>query len=412
MNIFRFNEKHLSQIPALQLLASLGYQILTPGQALQERQGKYSNVLLENILHKQLSKFNRIRYKGKDYPFSEANIQEAVQRIKNAQYDGLLKTNEAIYDMLTLGTALEQTVEGDNKSYNLNYIDWKTPANNVFHVVPEFAVERNRSIETARPDIVLFVNGIPLVVIECKSPNVEIEQAVSQNIRNQGDEYIPKLFTYVQLVMGVNKNAAQYATAGTSAKFWSVWNEQEDEQDKISTLINTPLTERQKDMLFSGEFASARKHFDALESEGERIPTGQDQTIYSLCRPERLLELTYRFTLFESGVKKIARYQQFFVVRSAMARIKQRNREGNRAGGIIWQTQGSGKSLTMVMLARALVLDDEISNPRIILVTDRDDLDKQLGNTFLACGLSKERATSGQAPCETSSKRKSTSSPR
>lgn len=393
---FRFNEEYLSQIPALQELIALGYEYLSPEQALAMRGGKNSNVLLEGVLREQLKKFNSIHYKGKDYHFSEANIQEAIQKIKNVKYDGLQKTNEVIYDLITLGTALEQTVEGNSKSFNLNYIDWKTPSNNVFHVVPEFAVERNRSVETARPDIVLFVNGIPLAVIECKSPKVELEQAVSQNIRNQGDEYIPKLFTYVQLVMGVNKNAAQYATAGTPAKFWGVWNELEDKEEKITKIINTPLSDEQRDALFSGEFAPARGFFDALENEGERMLTEQDKAIYSLCRPERLLELTYRFTLFDAGIKKIARYQQFFVVRSIMKRIMQRDRGGKRSGGVVWQTQGSGKSLTMVMLTRALALSTEITSPRILLVTDRDDLDKQLGNTFAACGLSKKRATSGR----------------
>ena len=393
---FRFNEEYLSQIPALQQLIALGYEYLSPEQALAMRGGKNSNMLLEGVLREQLKKFNSIHYKGKGYHFSEANIQEAIQKIKNVKYDGLQKTNEVIYDLITLGTALEQTVEGNSKSFNLNYIDWKKPSNNVFHVVPEFSVERNRSVETARPDIVLFVNGIPLSVIECKSPKVEVEQAVSQNIRNQGDEYIPKLFTYVQLVMGVNKNAAQYATAGTPAKFWGVWNELEDKEDKITEIINTPLSDDEKDALFSGEFAPARGFFDALENEGERMLTEQDKALYSLCRPERLLELTYRFTLFDAGIKKIARYQQFYVIRSTVERIKRRDREGIRTGGVIWHTQGSGKSLTMVMLTRALALDTEVVNPRIILVTDRDDLDKQLGNTFAACGLSKERATSGR----------------
>ena len=401
MTAFNHTEKHLSQIPALQLLANCGYQILTPQKALEERQGKTSNVLLESILRQQLQGLNRIRYKGREYHFSEANIQEAIQKIKNVKYDGLQKTSEVIYDLITLGTALEQTVEGNSKSFNLNYIDWETPSNNVFHVVPEFAVERNHSVETARPDIVLFVNGIPFAVIECKSPWVEVEEAVSQTIRNQGDDYIPKLFTYVQLVMGLNKNAARYATAGTSARFWGVWNELEDKEDKIAAIINTPLADEQKDALSSGEFTHARDFFERQENEAERILTEQDKALYSLCRPERLLELTYHFTLFDAGMKKIARYQQFFVIRSIVARIKRRNHEGVRRGGVIWHTQGSGKSLTMVMLTRALALDTlkkhtEVVNPRIILVTDRDDLDKQLGNTFAACGLSKERATSGR----------------
>jgi type I restriction enzyme R subunit len=396
MNGFKFNEEYLSQIPALQELINIGYSYLTPEQALAERGGRTSNVLLEGILRAQLKKINRIQHKGNEYLFSEENIQSAIQKIKNVKYDGLQKTNKIIYDLFTLGTAMEQTIEGDSKSFNLNYIDWKNPSNNVFNVVPEFSVERARSTETARPDIVLFVNGIPMVVIECKSPKVEVEQAISQNIRNQGEDYIPKLFTYVQLVMGVNKNAAQYATAGTPKKFWGIWNELEDRETEVDACINAPLKNEDKDLLFSGEFAPARSLFEAQGSEGKRLVTTQDTAIYSLCRPERLLELIYRFTLFDAGIKKIARYQQFFVVRSTVKRVKGYNAEGKRKGGIIWHTQGSGKSLTMVMLTRALALDTDITNPRIILVTDRDDLDKQLGNTFTACGLSKERASSGR----------------
>lgn len=393
---FNFNEEYLSQIPALQQLITLGYEFLTPEQAMAERSGRASNTLLENILRKKLKEINHIRYKDQDYLFSEENIQTAIQKIKNIKYDGLQRTNEALFDLITLGTALEQTIEGNSKSFTLHYIDWQKPERNVFHVVPEFAVERSRSLETARPDIVLFVNGIPLCVIECKSPKTEIEQAISQNIRNQGDDYIPRLFTTVQLVLGINKNAAQYATTGTPKKFWGVWNELEDKDSDIADSIIKPLNEDQKRKLFAGEYKAARPYFDELEAQGPRLVTEQDKAIYNLCRPERLLELAYRFTIFDAGIKKIARYQQFFVVRSTVKRLKRHDAEGRRQGGVIWHTQGSGKSLTMVMLTRALALDADITNPRIILVTDRDDLDKQLGNTFAACGLTKERAVSGR----------------
>ncbi len=396
MPTFPFNEKYLSQIPALQQLINLGYKYLPPAQAMTQRGGRTSNVLLENILRDQLKKINRIRYKGGEYLFSEENIQSAIQKLKNVQYDGLQKTNEVIYDLMTLGTALEQTIEGDAKSFTLNYIDWKNPANNAFHVVAEFSVERARSTETARPDIVLFVNGIPLVVIECKAPDVEVDQAVSQNIRNQGDGYIPRFFTYAQVLLAVNKNAAKYATVGTSKAFWSVWREVEDAERDVNACINKALSDRDQDALFSGEFALARPHFDALARDGDRLVTEQDKCLYSLCRPARLLELVYGFTVFDIGVKKIARYQQFFLVRAAMKRIEQTDSEGRRTGGIVWHTQGSGKSITMVMLARALALGADLINPRMILVTDRKDLDKQLGNTFTACGLDMERATSGR----------------
>jgi len=406
MNGFRFNEKYLSQIPALKLLMNLGFEYLPPEKVSAERQRKTGNVLLEGILRNQLKRLNHINFKGREYLFSEENVQTAIQKLKNVKYDGLLKTNEAIYDLITLGTALEQSIDGDSKSFTLNYIDWKNWQRNVFHVTAEFKVGRSRSSETARPDIVLFVNGIPLAVIECKAPDIEIDQAVSQSIRNQSDDYIPRLFTYAQLVMAVNKNAALYGTVGTSARFWSAWKELSDQDKEISACVEKSLSEQQKDDLFKGDFSHARAFFDDSETDGKRLVTEQDKTIYSLCRPERLLELAFKFTVFDGGIKKIAHYQQYFVIKSTLERIKQSNGEGRRLGGIIWHTQGSGKSLTMVMLTRNLAFDPNVPNPRIVLVTDRDDLDKQLGNTFAACDLDPNRATSGRHLLELVSEQK------
>lgn len=399
----RFNEKYLSQIPALQLLINLGYTWLNPEDTLRERQGKTSNVLLENILREQLRKINRIRHKGGDYLFSEENLQNAVQKLKNVRYEGLLRTNETTYDLLTLGTSETQIIDGDSKSFNLQYIDWRNPDRNVFHVTAEYSVERTRSNETNRPDIVLFINGIPLAVVECKSPKIEVDEAVSQMVRNQNDDYIPKLFTFTQILLAANRNKGLYATTGTGTRYWAVWQELKDKDAVVAKAVNTPLPAPVKNALFSGDFAPARSHFDALETE-IRLVTEQDTLIHSLLRPERLIELAHNFTLFDNGVKKIARYQQYFVVLSTLERLKQRENgsadgtanDGPRKGGIIWQTQGSGKSLTMVMLARSLVFDPEIRNPRIVLVTDRDDLDVQLKNTFEACGMEPERAKSGR----------------
>jgi type I restriction enzyme, R subunit len=410
MKPFQINEKHLSQIPALQLLIGLGFEFLTPAEALRERQDRTSNVLLESILRNQLKEINRIRYKGSEYLFSEENVQSAIQKLKNIKYDGLLKTNEAIYDLITLGTAMEQTIEGDSKSFNMNYIDWPKAKNstgrNKFHVTVEYSVERSRSTETARPDIVLFVNGIPFCVIDCKSPQIEVEQAVSQSIRNQNDDYIPKLFIYSQIVLALNKNSAMYATTGTAAKFWGVWKEPqmdngEREFEKLAAVVNQPLAEDAV-VRISSTFDVKPETFT-----GTRLVTEQDKSLFSLCRPERLLELAWKFTVFDGGSKKVARYQQYFVIKSTLNRGKHFDSTNSRKGGVIWHTQGSGKSLTMVMLARNLALDPEILNPRIVLVTDRDDLDKQLGNTFAACGLEANRATSGRNLLELVSEKKS-----
>lgn len=392
---FRFDEKFLSQIPALQVLVNLGYQYLTPAEALAARGGRASNVLLEEVLREQLKKLNRIQHKGGSYLFSEENVQGAIQRLKNLKYDGLLKTNEAVYDLLTLGVALEQSVEGDLKSFTLNYVDWRKPENNTYHVAAEFSVERTRSVETCRIDIVLFVNGIPFAVIECKSPRVEVGQAISQMIRNQRDEYVPRLFTYVQMVLAVNKNEGRYATTGTPARFWSKWREDVADAE-LAPLLERPLPEAVKASLFDLAFAELGVREEIAPYLMGRQVTGQDRALYALCRPERLLEMAWAFTVFDGGVRKIARYQQVFAIREVLARVKQTDDNGKRRGGIVWHTQGSGKSLTMVMLARALALEPSIRNPRIVLVTDRVDLDKQLGNTFAACGLAPDRAESGR----------------
>lgn len=395
MHDFQTNEKMTSQLPAVQLLIAMGYEYITPEEAMKERQNRTSNVLLENILRTQLKEINRIRYKGSEYLFSEENIQSAIQKLKNIKYDGLLRTNESIYDLLTLGTAMEQTIEGDSKSFNLNYLDWRNPLRNRFTVTVEYPVERSRSTETARPDIVLFINGIPFCVIECKAPQVEVEQAVSQSIRNQNDDYIPKLFIYTQLLLATNKNNTLYATTGTATKFWGVWKEPKMEAGdrtfkKLQALVNKPL---EKEIAIKVEtlFGSDSDIFRT-----DRLVTEQDQSLFALCSPERLMELAWKFTVFDGGIKKVARYQQYFVIKSTLNRVKQTDHSGVRKGGVIWHTQGSGKSLTMVMLARNMALDPEILNPRIVLVTDRDDLDKQLGNTFAACGLEANRATSGR----------------
>jgi type I restriction enzyme R subunit len=400
MHNFETSEKKLSQLPAVQLLISLGYEFISSSAALHERQGRFSNVLLEDILYHQLKEINRIYYKDREYLFSEENLQSAIQKLKNIKYDGLLKTNEAIYDLLTLGTALEQTIEGDTKSFTLNYIDWRNAERNRFHVAVEYSVERSRSNKTIRPDIVLFVNGIPFCVIECKAPQVEVDQAVSQLIRNQSDEYIPKLFIYSQMVVALNKNSARFATTGTAVKFWSQWRE-----PKLTTDADAPKGAEwhtleqlvQESLLNEVELHSSASSQQLLDGTPyKRLVTEQDIALYSLCRPERLLELAWKFIVFDGGIKKIARYQQYFVVKSALKRVKQFDVTGCREGGIIWHTQGSGKSLTMVMLALNLALDTDISEPRIVLVTDRNDLDKQLGNTFIACGLDAHRATSGR----------------
>ncbi len=397
MNKPSFQEDHVSQVPALQLLQNLGYTYLRPPEVFLERKGRLGNVLLEGILSDQLKKLNRISYRGKQYEFTEANIRAAIQALKDIPFDGLVRTSEQIYDLLVLGKAMEQTVEGDTKSFTLNFIDWRNPANNVFHVVEEFEVEQTASKATRRPDVVLFVNGIPLCVIECKRSDMKdpLEQATSQHIRNQAEDYIPKLFVFSQVLLAVAANDAAYATTGTPAAFWAKWRELDDVTKEVHTLINRPLSRAQKDKLFAERYAYVRTYFDDLEAEGREV-TEQDKALYSLCRPERLLELAWRFIVYDAGDKKIARYQQYFTVNSILARVRDVQNDGKRKGGVVWHTQGSGKSLTMVMLAQSLARDPNIPNPVIVLVTDRVDLDEQIKKTFHHCGLEPVQAQTGK----------------
>lgn len=392
-----WREDEISQVPALQLLVNLGWDYLTPGEALYHRGGRRSRVILAGVLAEQLRRINVVRSRGEELPFTESNIVAAVQAIEDPPFDGLIQTNEQVYDLVRLGKSFPQLVRGNLASHDLKYVDWENPANNAYHVTEEFSVEVSGTTDTRRPDLVLFVNGIPFVVIECKRPDIKepLKEAISQQIRNQKDGYIPRLFVPAQLLVVLATNEAKYGTVGTSEKFWSVWREATDE-GVLQRLIKRPLDPRVKDRIFADRWRSIRAYFDALEATG-REATAQDQLLHALCRPERLLHLIRRCVVFDGGERKIARWQQYFCLGKTMDRITRPGPDGKRQGGVIWHTQGSGKSLTMVMLATAIA--EEIHTPRpkkVLLVTDRVDLDKQIFDTFGHCGLTPVRARTGR----------------
>ena len=368
MNSDLYLEKNISQQPAIDLLTAMGYTYISPADCDKQRGSRY-HVLLRDILRGQLRRLNRYVYAGAENEFSAANIERAMEDLDEPLTDGLVRTSEKIYDALLLGKSYPETV-GDGKmlSFNLRYIDWDNPQNNVFHVTEEFAVDSQDRQHNARPDIVLFINGIPFAVIECKAPHIPVEEAVGQMIRNQQAAYIPHLFKFAQLVVTTNKNAVKYATAGTPKKFWSVWKEQDDEwlQTRLKALVP------------------------------DRMPTEQDRNIVSLFSPERVYELIRYFILFDANVKKVCRYQQFFAVREIMKTIAENDEHGNRQSGVIWHTQGSGKSLSMVMLAKYILMELKDCHPRVVIVTDRKELDAQIAATFAHTRLTPARATSGR----------------
>lgn len=361
-------EINASQRPALALFEAMGYTYISPADCDKQRGSRY-HVLLRDILRGQLRRLNRYAYAGAENEFSAANIERAMEDLDEPLTDGLVRTSEKIYDALLLGKSYPETV-GDGKmlSFNLRYIDWDNPQNNVFHVTEEFAVDSRDRQHNARPDIVLFINGIPFAVIECKAPHIPVEEAVGQMIRNQQAAYIPQLFKFAQFVVATNKNAVKYATVGTPKKFWSVWKEQDDEwlQTRLKALVP------------------------------DRMPTEQDRNTVSLFSRERVYELIRYFILFDANVKKVCRYQQFFAVREIMKTIAESDEHGNRQSGVIWHTQGSGKSLTMVMLAKYILMELKDCHPRVVIVTDRKELDAQIAATFAHTRLTPARATSGR----------------
>lgn len=361
-------EVNASQKPAIALLQSMGYTYISPEDCEKQRGSRY-HVLLKDILRGQLRRLNRYSYAGAENEFSAANIERAMEELDEPLTDGLVRTSEKIYDALLLGKSYPETVGGGKSlSFNLKYIDWEHPENNLFHVTEEFTVESQDKLHNARPDIVLFINGIPFAVIECKAPHISVDQSVEQMIRNQQADYIPQLFKYAQIVMATNKNTVKYATAGTPKKFWSVWKEQD------TAFLDSRLTQLVAD----------------------RAPTEQDRNIISLFSRERLMELTRYFVLFDANVKKICRYQQYFAIREIIKTIAQQDSKGNRQSGVIWHTQGSGKSLTMVMLAKYILMELAVCNPRVVIVTDRKELDGQIAATFAHTRLNPARATSGR----------------
>lgn len=267
-------ERNASQQPALELLQSMGYIYISLEDCALQRGSGY-HVLLKDILRGQLRRLNRYAFAGTENEFSAANIERAMEDLDEPLTDGLVRTSEKIYDALLLGKSYPETVgEGKNLSFNLKYIDWEHPENNLFHMTEEFAVDSRDKLHNARPDIVLFINGIPFAVIECKAPQVSVEQAVEQNIRNQQKEYIPQLYKFTQIVMATNKNAVKYATTGTPKKFWNVWKEQDTAflEDALARCVDG------------------------------RTPTEQDRNLISLFSKERVMELMRYFVLFDTNV--------------------------------------------------------------------------------------------------------------
>ena len=361
------SENSLQQ-KSLWLLKKLGYELISKEQNLEIRNNNLNDVVLKDIATEQLAKLNSYTYKGQVFEFSKADIEREIYKINTLSAGGLLATNKQITQALLLGTSILQTLpDGSKKSFDFYFIDFDNIANNVFHVTEEFSVERvikTESTKTRRADIVIFINGFPIVIVELKKSDVEATSGISQLIAYQGDKEIPKLFEFSQLLIAANNHSPHYATVGSPAKFYLVWKE--EDENLIAEL-------------------------DSLVTN--RTPSELDRLLISICSKERLLEMLRFFIIFDNNIKKVARYQQYYAINAIMDSISHYD-GASRRGGLVWHTQGSGKSLTMVMAT--IYLQKKIANARIVVVTDRVDLDKQISETFRNSEIDVVKAKTGK----------------
>lgn len=353
------DELHKSELPAARLLVALGWTEMD-AEALELERASRREVVLKSRFERMVRALN---------PWiSPDNLSKVYRAISQMQATTLTEANEKLHTALTYGVPVTQDLDDGQgyKNHTVRFFDFDAVKSNEFMFCRQFPVVNARGLHCF-PDIVLFVNGIPLAVIECKSPTIPspMAEAIKQINRYQeldeafDQQGVPFLFETVQIVAGMSGTAAQYGTVGTAQKFWGEWKK--------------PWPDS----------------LDAFQKTLGQVPSPQDVLIRGIFAPDNFLDLVRNFIVFEVDqgrtVKKLARYQQYIAVNKALERI--RSRTGKDRGGIVWHTQGSGKSLTMVYMAMKLRRLAETQNPTIVVVTDRTDLDGQITTTFRNCGF-------------------------
>ena len=353
-----WDELHLSENPAVALLESLGYTYIR-SEDLEPQRSSLKEAILTNRLAAALRRLNLW--------LSDTNITKAVKAVTQVPAASLAEANETLYTSLTYGIALEQDRGDGRRSHTVRFLDFDNPDNNEWIVTRQYRVLGSK--KHIIPDVVALVNGLPLAVIECKSPTkgdgwkseavqqLHRYQELGTRWKNQG---APKLFEAAQILVGTCGERAVYGTVGTPERFFLEWKEP------------YPLNDNQ------------------LENQLGHPPKPQDILLYGLLERRNLLDIVQNFVVFEveggRTARKLTRYRQFIAVNQAMGRIRTANKPSAR-GGIVWHTQGSGKSLTMLWLALKLRRDPSQQQPTIVIVTDRTKLDKQIAGVFTACGF-------------------------
>lgn len=279
--------------------------------------------------------------------YTPAQASQAIYKLKTEAGNpqrGLYANNQAVYQLLRYGIPVK--VEGDQVTQTVHLFDWKQPANNHFAVAEEVTLKGNA---TRRPDIVLYVNGIVIGVLELKSSRVSIGDGIRQNLSNQQPEFNAWFFSTVQFVFaGNDAEGLQYGSIGTPEKYFLKWKE------------------------------------DEADNTGYKL----DKYLLKMCEKSRLIELIHDFVLFDGGIKKLPRVHQYFGIKAAQEHVQLKR------GGIIWHTQGAGKSILMVLLAKWILENNP--RARVAIITDRDELDDQIKRVFESAGESIYRTSSGR----------------
>ncbi|MCJ7612470.1 MAG: type I restriction endonuclease, partial [Candidatus Aminicenantes bacterium] len=222
----------------IKMFQKMGYEYISRAEA-EEKRGSKTRVLFEDEMQNFLQK-QTFPYKGKKLPFSSGSIGKAIREIDLPINNGLAMTNKKIYDLICAGKSLEQTLlDGSMQSFDIKYIDFEDPDNNIWQVTDEFEIERSNG-KFVRPDIVLMINGIPLVVIECKKSSIDVMEGVKQIIRNWQPDYIPNLFKFTQIVIAANPNKLLYGTCGTSSKYYTFWREDNKKWQEDTCRLYSP----------------------------------------------------------------------------------------------------------------------------------------------------------------------------
>ena len=345
-------EKTGVETPAIESLVKLGYTHL-PGHAVQVEHRHLAPVL-EDVLHPRLLTLNPW------LAIAPGGVESALIELRKRVNDELLSANKAFWEQVVHRSDI-QVKDADGKMRSVRFFDASNAAHNDFHVVDQY-IGKNADGELFRPDLLLFVNGLPLATIECKASHHRLDEALAQLDGYQAS--FPAQFVFNQVCVGLNRRQGLYGAILTKPAFYARYRLQDAELAMVEKTLSTD-------------------------------PSEQDQLLWALFEPRRFLELITHFVLFETRdgktIKKLPRYQQWRAVRKAIARLKAEK----PIGGVVWHTQGSGKSLTMALLARILRADSTgLSNPTVLVLTDRKDLDTQIFDTFHAVGIKAIQAVS------------------